>query len=112
MVTDHQNANDKLKAVASQEGLAVANAPEPSQKTALQQLREASGIEFDRAFATRMVQDHQEAVTLFQKATSQPDINPNVRAFAEATLPTLKAHLEHAKQLHTALGGDARHSAR
>jgi putative membrane protein len=112
MVTDHQNANDTLKAIASKDGLTVATAPEPSQKTALLELKDETGIEFDRAFATRMVQDHQDAVTLFQKAVAQPDINPSIRQFAEATLPTLKAHLEHAKQLHSTLGGDARHSER
>jgi putative membrane protein len=112
MVTDHQNANDKLKLVASNAGLTLAPGPEPSHKTALAELSEETGIAFDRAFATRMVQEHQEAVALFEKAVAQPGIAADVRQFAEATLPTLKKHLEHAKQLHETVGGDARHSTR
>lgn len=112
MVTDHQNTNDKLKMVAAKQGLELAPGPEPSQKTALAELREESGIEFDRAFATRMVQDHQVAVTLFEKAIAQPGMNGDVRQFAEGALPTLKQHLTHAQQLHTALGGEGQRSAR
>jgi putative membrane protein len=111
MVADHQKANGELMAIASKTGMTVPASPDPVQKAALDKLRSESGAAFDRAYATRMVQDHQDAVTLFEKAANQPDIQPAVQQFAKATLPTLKAHLEHAKQLHSALGADARQSA-
>jgi putative membrane protein len=55
-----------------------------------------------------MVEDHEKDVALFeQQAESGEDAD--LRAFAEETLPTLREHLELAKEVHsqvTAAGGN------
>jgi putative membrane protein len=48
-----------------------------------------------------MVSDHKDAVDLFEKASKSDD--PDIAAFASKTLPKLQAHLQHAKQLESAL---------
>jgi len=98
MVTDHTKANDELKSIASGKNLTVASAPMPADEKAAAALGKKSGDAFDQAFAKKMVADHQKAVALFTKeSTSGKD--PELKAFATKTLPTLKDHLEMAKKL-------------
>jgi len=56
------------------------------------------GAAFDTAFKNKMVADHQKVIKLFtQESTGGKD--PDLKAFATKTLPTLQHHLEMAKQL-------------
>jgi putative membrane protein len=112
MVTDHTKAAGELRMVATKENIKVPAAPDATLAATIDKLSKEQGAAFDRAFATRMLQDHQEAVTLFEKAASQSDINPAIRQFASTTLPTLRGHLDHAKELNTAVGADSRQSLR
>ena len=67
-------------------------------------LAKASGADFDKQFvATVGVHDHKQDIALFQKAANDAK-SAEVRGFAEATLPTLKAHLASAQQLPGASG--------
>ena len=80
-------------------------------------MQQLSGAEFDEAYMDEMVEDHEKDVELFeQQAESGKD--PDLRAFAEETLPALREHKELAKQVQsqiTAVGGDGvepKHAAR
>ena len=91
MVTDHTKANDELKALATKK-----NVPLPADlgthRSSMDKLSSLSGAEFDRAYVQMMVDDHEKDVAEFQKqADSATD--PDVKAFAAKTLPTLKKHL-------------------
>jgi len=46
-----------------------------------------------------MVKDHEEAVSLFDEE-AKTGKDPELKAFAAKTLPTLKDHLKMAKALH------------
>lgn len=63
--------------------------------TSLERLK---GAEFDRAYMQHMVQAHREAVQLFDRG-SRDATDPQVKAFASSTLPTLRGHLESAQSL-------------
>ncbi|MDR6936501.1 DUF4142 domain-containing protein [Luteibacter sp. 3190] len=98
MVTDHTKANDELKTIAGQKNLPLATAPKPADTKAAAAIGEKSGDAFDQAFAKKMVADHKKAVALFSKeSTSGKD--PELKAFAAKTLPTLKEHLQMAEKL-------------
>jgi len=98
MVTDHTKANDELKSIATAKGLTPASEPMPADQKAAKAMEARSGDAFDKAFAAKMVADHKKAVALFTKeSTSGKD--PELKAFATKTLPTLKQHLEMAQQL-------------
>jgi putative membrane protein len=69
-----------------------------------QKLEGMSGQAFDRAYLEEMVTHHQQDIQAFERA-SQSD-NPQIRAFAARTLPTLRAHLQQAQQLRKQSQGE------
>lgn len=104
MVKDHSAANDELKSIASGKNMTVAAEPMPADQKAAAAMGKKSGADFDKAFAKKMVADHQKAVALFTKESSSGK-DPELKAFATKTLPTLKEHLEMAKKLPGGSGG-------
>jgi len=95
MIDDHSKANTELEALARQKGVS----PPPEASDAKQsQLANMRGDQFDKAYVSMMLADHQKDVAEFQKqARSASD--PDVKNFAAKTLPTLQMHLEHVKSL-------------
>ena len=93
MVSDHAAANDKLKAVAAAKQVSLPDSPSLMQKASKKKLDMMSGDSFDKSYVKGMIDDHKADIKEFQKeATDGKD--PEVKAFAVATLPTLKTHLQ------------------
>ena len=91
MVDDHTKANDELKTLASSKNMTLPSAPNAKDQATIDKMSKLSGAAFDKAYTKDMVMDHKMDVTLFQKeATSGTD--PDVKAFASKTLPTLQEH--------------------
>ena len=104
MVTDHTAAGMELKTLADRKNWTVPTGLSPVHQQNLLILSSASNAEFDARFAQLMVQSHQEAVSLFETASADrgvPDVE--LRSLASAKLPTLKAHLQEALTLQTAV---------
>jgi putative membrane protein len=98
MVRDHEAANDELKTLATRKQWTIASMPVAADQSAAAALAKLQGTTFDQKFAQKMVADHKAAVELFRReSTSGSD--PDLKAFAAKTLPTLEHHLEMAKQL-------------
>ncbi|HEX5123916.1 MAG TPA: DUF4142 domain-containing protein [Rhodanobacteraceae bacterium] len=98
MVTDHSTANDELKTVAAKSGATVPADLSKKQQSDKAKLSKLNGAEFDKAYMKMMVSDHKEDIAEFEKeAKSGKD--PDVKAFASKTLPTLKEHLQLAEQV-------------
>lgn len=106
MVKDHTAANAKLKSIADAKNLKVSDSAElvDKAKTMILELRSAKS--FDQAYANNQVKAHEATIALFEKEASEGR-DAEIKAFAKETLPTLKAHLEHAKTLSRTHGGDA-----
>src|SRR6185295_3775991 len=96
MVQDHSKANDELKELAAGKGLQLPSAPDPHSQEAMTKLQKLSGAEFDRAYMDHMVKDHKKDVAAFQKEASAGK-DPQIKAFAAKTLPTLQDHLKMAE---------------
>ena len=47
-----------------------------------------------------MAKGHDKAVALFESASQAPQMTPDLKEFAAATLPTLKEHQDLAHSLH------------
>jgi putative membrane protein len=92
----HEQLNKDLDDLADKKDVKVPD-PTTQQKTTKDQLDKLKGPAFDRAFISEMVKDHQMAVTEYTKAAKSTD--PDVKNLAEKTLPTLKDHLQRAKDL-------------
>ena len=105
MVKDHSAANDKLKAVAAGKNVELPSSPSVGQMATKTKLEVLSGATFDKSYIKGMVQDHEEDIKEFQtEAASGQD--PDAKAFAAATLPTLKKHLKKIRAIATAKGVD------
>ena len=106
MVKDHSVANDKLKTVATKKNIALPTSPSVGQMATKTKLEVLSGSAFDKSYIKGMVKDHREDIKEFQtEATSGQD--PDAKAYAAATLPTLKAHLKKIQAIAAAQGVDA-----
>jgi len=93
MVTDHTAANDKLKALAASKQVALPESPSLMQKASKSKLDMMSGDSFDKSYVKGMIDDHKADIKEFQKEATEGK-DPEVKAFAVATLPTLKKHLQ------------------
>lgn len=103
MVTDHTAANDKLKTVAAAKQVSLPDSPSLMQKASKRKLEMMSGDSFDKSYVKGMIEDHKADIKEFQKeATDGKD--PEVKAFAVATLPTLKMHLQKIQTIASAAG--------
>lgn len=102
MVTDHTKSGEELKALAQKKGLQVPTELADKQKQQMKMLESTGSGAFDKAYAKDNVMAHEEAVALFRKA-SQDAADPDLKAFAGRTLPTLEHHLKMAKDLDSSL---------
>ena len=100
MITDHTAVNEELAALAQAKGLTVPGEimGPPAQHMAAVQA--AEGDNFDSTYMQHQLQAHQETIMMFQ-AEAQNGSDPDLRAFAEKTLPALNAHLQHAQSITT-----------
>lgn len=92
MVSDHSAANDKLKRIASAKSMQLPSSPSMGQMATKAKLEVLSGSTFDKSYIKGMVQDHEEDIKEFQKEAAT-GMDPDAKAFAKATLPTLQTHL-------------------
>ncbi|MCU1229507.1 MAG: hypothetical protein JWO97_2391 [Acidobacteria bacterium] len=96
MVTDHSKANDELKQLATTKGLALPAETDDEHKKKLAEIAKKTGKDFDKAYMKDMVEDHEKDVKDFENA-SKNAADPDLKAWAGKTLPTLQHHLEMAK---------------
>src|SRR5688572_2330047 len=106
MVRDHTKAGEELKGVARQAEHTQPADPDADHQRLNERLSELSGAEFDRAYMTAMVSEHEEAVRELE-GKSDSSNNAEVKQWAAKTLPAVRQHLERAKQIRESLG-DAR----
>lgn len=97
MIDDHGKANTELKVLAAKKNVTLP-ADMGSHKSDYDSLSKVKGADFDADYVDGMVEDHEDDVEAFEKqANSSSD--PDVKAFAAKTLPTLKKHLEAIKAI-------------
>jgi putative membrane protein len=103
MVKDHSKANDKLKSLASSKGVSLPTSAGVTHKAEKAKLEMMSGHTFDKSYIKGMIKDHKEDIAEFNKeATSGQD--PEAKAFASETLPTLKQHLQKIESIASTAG--------
>jgi putative membrane protein len=98
MVTDHQNAQDKLKDAAQKDNITLPTTLSAKDQATYDRLSKLSGSQFDKAYAQDMVKDHTTDVAKFKHEASSGK-SASIKSFASQTLPTLQQHLNMAKQM-------------
>ncbi len=99
LVNDHSKANEELSRIATQKNFQVPAAMSTKDQNMIDHLSSLNGADFDKACARHAVEAHQKAIRLF-RTEAQSGQDPDLKAFAQKTLPTLEEHLHMAKQLN------------
>ncbi|EEF59374.1 DUF4142 domain-containing protein [Pedosphaera parvula] len=110
MVDDHKKANDELMQLVSQKGATLpTDVTSTGEKRVEDHLRNLSGADFDKAYMDHMVKDHKKDVKEFERMSKDAK-DPELRAWAAKTLPTLEQHLQMAESLDQTAKGEKHQS--
>ncbi|OHV89669.1 DUF4142 domain-containing protein [Mesorhizobium sp. ORS 3428] len=109
MIADHTKAGQDFKAALSQGQTTSSIKPsdsalQPKQKQQLDELKGASGKDFDKKYIEMQSDAHKDAVALFSTYAKSGE-DPAIKEFAKKTLPVLKMHEKHVKELAVAHQG-------
>jgi putative membrane protein len=110
MVQDHSRVAAQLSSLAQSEGVTLPADPAPLYLVANETLNSLEGRSFNRIYIEQMIIDHQQTIRLFQNEVRAGN-DPEIKAFAQAQLPTLRRHLLRALALASrfvAAGGRTR----
>ena len=100
MVDDHTMANNQLQAVAEHMGIKIPDRPDLTHQAAIESLQsKSSAAGFDKSYIAQMNKDHEKAIELFQAAANSAQVDPELKALAQKTLPTLHQHQHTVMQL-------------
>ena len=97
MIDDHSKVNNELKTLCSNKGITAPTGIDSADQSRKDKLSGLSGAAFDKAYMEDMVSDHKKDVSEFEHEASR-GTDPEVKAFASKTLPTLQQHLQLAEQ--------------
>jgi putative membrane protein len=104
MVQDHSKAGDELKSIAQAKGITPPDATDPAHRKLAAKLDAASADKFDRLYVKQAgVNDHKAAVKLFTDEANHGK-DPDLKAFAQKTLPTIQGHYRMAQDLAQNVG--------
>jgi putative membrane protein len=102
MISEHTSARIDLSSIAAGQSLNVPTALPAQEQTNINALLLLTGPEFDAQYINMMIVSHQDAITLFQNASSNTGVSfGDLRNFATFKLPALNEHLQEAKSLQT-----------
>jgi putative membrane protein len=103
LVTDHTAANDKLKGIAASKNISLPTTASVGQMAQKAKLDVLTGDTYDKSFIKTQIKAHEQTIALFKKeaATGQ---DADAKAFAAATLPTLRKHLKEARSIASQAG--------
>lgn len=100
MITDHGKANEELKGIAATKNITLPDSVNADSKSAIEDLSNKSGADFDKAYVDKMVSDHKSTVDMFESASKNLK-DPDLKAFVDKTLPVIKGHLDHINRIQS-----------
>ncbi len=103
MVDDHTKANEEVKTLARSKSVAIPMELPSDKRAMVNTMSKKNGMDFDHAFIDHMVEGHQKVVDMFERQSKTGE-DAAVRAFAARMLPTLRGHLQLAKDIQTSMG--------
>jgi putative membrane protein len=106
LVNDHRQAADELRQIAQRHNV-QAEGPDDDHRDLHEKLSRLKGREFDREFMREMVRKHEQAIGDVEDKMENAD-NPDLRQWAQKTLPVLRQHHQQAQEIEKSLGGGTR----
>jgi putative membrane protein len=102
MVRDYEKAAEELRQLAARAGVQVSTPkPDRDHSEIQEDLTKLSGHDFDRKYIDAMVDEHEDTVRELQKKADST--TAEVHDWVAKTLPTMRQHLERARQLKQSL---------
>lgn len=110
MITDHSGVNQAASDLVGKLGVTPEPNPTSRQLTSDGEAKRAelqgqSGAAFDRAYIANEVAYHQAVLDAIDQTLIPSAQNGELKALLEQTRPAVAAHLDHARQLQSSLGG-------
>jgi len=96
MVTDHTKSHTELKALAKSKYITLPSSITQDTRDSYRKLEDKSANDFGKAYSGKIVENHEDAIKLFEKASNDSE-DPEIRAWASKQLPGLRTHLKHAE---------------
>lgn len=96
MEQEHSKSLEEVKALAQSKSVAIPTTPTEDSQDAYEKLDGKTGNDFGKDYSALMVDRHEDAIDLFEKAANDSD-DAEIKAWAAQKLPGLKTHLDHAK---------------
>ena len=104
VINDRTTANQHLAKIAKKLDLPIAPHEEVADKAKALMPTVPEGESFDAAYAASQVKATEEAIQQIQQQAQTTDV-PEIKAFADETLPKLENHLQMAKALQASRSG-------
>lgn len=101
MVTDHTAMVNQMKPLVTAAGKTAPADLDERRKGFLDNLRAASGADFDKVYLSQQEAAHNEALTLMQGYAGNGD-NAALKDMAAKAVPKIQAHLDKVRQLQNA----------
>jgi putative membrane protein len=99
MVDDHTKAAADVAALGATKGVAPSITLDKKCQEVCDKLTKLKGAEFDKEYMRHMIEDHAKEIGRFETAAKNLQ-DPDLKAWALKTLPTLNEHLRMAKDVH------------
>jgi len=93
METDHTKASDDLQALAAKKQVTIPTTLTEDGINASKKLTDTKTADFDKEYADMMVNGHKDAISKFEKASTDA-ADPEIRSWAASVLPALRSHLD------------------
>ena len=103
MTDDHSRANAQLMTLAGSTGVNPPTSLDAEHQQIVDRLSGLSGEAFDREYMTTMVKAHTKDVSNYERQAANAG-NAEIARFARQALPTLRHHLEMARDLAKRVG--------
>ena len=92
MIDDHTPNNAKLMQIASAKGITPPSEPDAAQQKMMSKLQGLSGNKFDTTYLKGQVTSHEAMLKVFENE-SKNGTDPELKAFADQTIPMIQKHI-------------------
>lgn len=106
LMSDHQKNDQAVKQLAQKENVQLPTSPDAKHQRMFDHLQKLNGTQFDRAFLHMQVKDHRKDIRQFREEAKSAQ-NPNIKQYAQQTLPTLEEHLQMSEAALRSVNGSA-----
>ncbi len=95
MEEGHTKCQNELDGLAKRKQVTLPAAITDKGQESYKKLNEKQGIKFDKEYCDMMVENHKDAIAKYEKVVAESN-DQEIKDWANATLPALRAHLDHA----------------